>query len=110
MHHTARPTRANRTSPVDFQHAATSLQRLGEGQACGEGVLACLLSRSLPLHPKAPWSRGGGLTRPAHSLRGRLGGGPLWRLQGTTGHAGLPVVPPCLWRERQRRPAGAREG
>jgi hypothetical protein len=89
MHHTARPTRANRTSPVDFQHAATSLQRLGEGQACGEGVLACLLSRGLPLTPKAPWSRGGGLTRPAHSLRGRLEGGAPLAAPGHDGSCGV---------------------
>jgi hypothetical protein len=44
MRTTTRQTRANRTITVDSQNEATYVQRLGDGQAFVEWVLAFILS------------------------------------------------------------------
>jgi hypothetical protein len=109
MGQAAKPTRHNRTITVDFQDEATDFQRLGDTQAFVACVRAWLLARGLQLLHKASCSEGGSLTRPSHSARVRLGGLTLWRGQCTTGQAVCTVLPPCVWRYRQRRPAVARD-
>ena len=98
MRTTARPTREHQTSTVDFQHEATSVQRLGDGKALVAGVLALLLALGFQLKHKAPGRGGGGLTRPSQYGRVRLGGVTLWRLQGSTCRAGCTGLPHCILR------------
>jgi len=109
MRTTARQTRANRTIPVAFQNEAASLQLRGDGHACVEGVRALRLALGLPLQQKAPWRGGGCRTRHAHDGRVRLGRLTLWRVQCTTWRAVCTGLPPCVLRDRQMRPAVARE-
>ena len=109
MRSTARQTHATRTIPVDCQNEATSFPLLGDGKAFVEVVLACVLSLGFQLQHKTTGRGAGGLPRHAPSGRVRLGGMTLGRLQCTTGRAVCTVLPPCVLRYRQRRPAGARE-
>src|SRR5499426_1129145 len=109
MHNTARQTRENRTITVDFQHEATYVQLLGDGQAFVEFVIAFILSLGFQLKHKATCSGGGCMTRHSHYLRVRLGGVTIWRLQCTTCHAVFTVLPHFVLRYRQMRPEVARD-
>src|SRR5262247_1132137 len=108
MHNTARQTRENRTITVDFQHEATYVQLLGDGQAFVEFVIAFILSLGFQLKHKATCSGGGCMTRHSHYLRVRLGGVTIWRLQCTTCHAVFTVLPHFVLRYRPMRPEVAR--
>jgi hypothetical protein len=105
----AKPTRENRTITVDFQHEATYVQRLGDGKACLECVLAFILSLGFQLTHKATCRGGGCLTRHAHDVRVRLGGVTIWRIQCTRCKVVFTVLPHFILRSRQRRPEVARE-
>src|SRR5215470_2144207 len=109
MRSTARQTRANRTITVDFQNDATYLQLLGDGKAFVELVLAFVLALGLQLKHTATCHGGGCRTRQSHSVRVRLGGVTIWRLQCTTGRAVFTVLPHFVLRYRQMRPAVARD-
>ena len=98
MRTTAHQNRDHRTILVDFRSAATSFQLLGDGKAFLECVLACVMARGLQLQHQATCRGGGGLTRHSHSVRGRLGGVPLWRLQCTTCRAVFTILPHFIWR------------
>jgi hypothetical protein len=106
---TAKLMRANRTITIDFRDDATSVPLLGDGKAFVEWVLAFILSLGLQLKHQATCGGRGCLTRHAHSVRVRLGGGALWRLQCTTCRAVCTVLPHCVLRSRQMRPAVARD-
>src|SRR2546422_11082734 len=105
----ARPTRENRTITVDFHDEATYFQLLGDGKAFIEFVLAFLLALGFQLAHKTTCGGGGGLTRPSHYVRVRLGGGPLWRVQCTRGKAVVTVLPPFGLRHPQIPPGGGRD-
>ena len=105
----ATQTRTNRTLTIDVQHDATSVQRLGDGQAVLACVLAFILSLGVQRTHKAPCRGGGCRTRPSHDIRGRLGGVTSGRIQGTTCPAVVTVLPHGVWRDRQMRPAMARD-
>jgi hypothetical protein len=109
MRNAARQTRANRTITVDFPTEAPSFQLLGDGKTCVACVLAFLLALGLQLAHKAPGRGGGCLTRHSHYARVRLGGLTIWRLQCTTCRAVFTVLPHCVLRYRQMRPAVARD-
>jgi hypothetical protein len=94
----AKPTRDNRTIPVDLRDHTTSCRRLADGQACVEWGLAFLLALGGQLQHQATCDGGGGLTRHAHEGRVRRGGVTLWRLQCTTGRAGFTILPHCVLR------------
>src|SRR5262245_66517578 len=81
-----------------LKNEATYIQLLGDGKAFVECVLAFLLSLGFQLKHKATCSRGGCLTRHSHSLRVRLGGVTIWRLQCTTCHAVFTVLPHFILR------------
>ena len=89
----ARPTRENRTSTVDLQNEPTSVQRLGDGKAIFEWVLAFILSSGLQLKPPATCRGGGCLTRHSHDGRVRLGGLTSCRMQCPRGNAVCTVLP-----------------
>jgi hypothetical protein len=61
------------------------------------------------LKHKATCDGGGCLTRHAHYVRVRLGGGTIWRRQCTTCRAVFTVLPHFILRYRQRRPEVARD-
>ena len=105
----AKPTRENRTITVDFQNETAYVQLLGDGKAFLACVLACVLSLGFPLQHKAPCRGGGCLTRHAHDGRVRLGGLTIWRVQCTPCTAVGTVLPHCVLRYRQMRPAVARD-
>jgi hypothetical protein len=109
MRQTAKRTRENRTITVDFQNEATSFQLLGDGKAFVEFVLAFLLSLGFQLTHKATCSGGACLTRHSHSLRLRLAGVTIWRVQCTTCKAVFTVLPHFVLRYRQMRPEVARD-
>ena len=104
MQHTVRQTRDNRTITVDFQSEATYVQRLGNGKAVVECVIAFVLCLGFQLTHQASCSGGGCLTRHSHDLRVRLGGIPIWRLQCTTCRAVFTVLPHVVLRYRSMRP------
>src|SRR5712691_1668323 len=104
----AKRPRDNRTITVDFRDDATYVQLLGDGKAFVECVCACLLSLGFQLAQKATCQGGGGLTRHSHSLRVRLGGVTIWRLQCTRCRAVFTVLPHSLSPPRQMRPEVAR--
>src|SRR6266704_4744409 len=104
MGQTAKRTRENRTITVDFQNEATYFQLLGDGKAFVECVLAFLLALGFQLTHQATCRGGGGLTRHSHSLRLRLAGVTIWRVQGTTCQAVCTLLPHCVLRYRQMRP------
>jgi hypothetical protein len=106
--HAAKPTRHHRTRPIDGHEETTAAEILGPTKAFGAFVRALLLARGFQLLPKASGREGGRLPRHSHSARIRLDGLPSGRRQGPTGPAVGPVLPPFVWRERQRRPAVAR--
>ena len=108
MRHTARQTRENRTLTIDFHNEAPYFPLLGDGKAFLECVLAFVLSWGFQLQPKATCSGGGCLTRPSHSVRVRLGGLTIWRIQCTPCKAVCTILPHCGLRYRSRRPEGAR--
>jgi hypothetical protein len=109
MRKPARPTRANRTITVDFQHEATYLQVLGDGKAFLEFVFAFLLSLGFQLKHKVTCDGRGCLTRHSHYVRVRLGGVTIWRIQCTTCRAVFTVLPHFVLRYRQMRPEVARD-
>ena len=109
MRHTTRQTREHRTITVDFHTEATYFQLLGDGKALVECVVACLLALGFQLTHQASCRGGGCLTRHAHSLRVRLGGLTIWRVQCPTCTAGCTVLPHFVLRYRQRRPEVARD-
>jgi hypothetical protein len=109
MRKPARPTRANRTITVDFQHEATYFRLLGDGKAFLECVFAFLLSLGFQLQHKATCRGGGSLTRHSHYVRVRLGGVTIWRIQCTTCRAVFTVLPHFVLRYRQMRPEVARD-
>src|SRR6266705_1517142 len=102
------PTRHNRTLTSAFHEETPSAARLDPTQALGAFGLAFLLALGLQRRHTASCSAGGSRTRHAHSARLRLGGLTLWRVQGPTCPAVCTVLPPCVLRSRQRRPAVAR--
>src|SRR6058998_1110404 len=105
----AKRTRENRTITVDFRDDATYLQLLGDGKAFVEFVCAFLLSLGFQLAHKATCQGGGCLTRHSHSLRVRLGGVTIWRIQCTRCRAVFTVLPHFVLRYRQLRPEVARD-
>src|SRR6266702_866180 len=105
----AKPTRENRTITVDFRDEATYFHLLGDGKAFLECVLAFMLSLGFQLIHKATCDGGGCLTRHSHSLRVRLSGVTLWRLQCTTCRAVFTVLPHFVLRYRQMHPEVARD-
>src|SRR5215813_12407618 len=106
---TAKRTRENRTITVDFRDEATYFHLLGDGKAFLECVLAFMLSLGFQLLHKATCDGGGCLTRHSHYVRVRLGGVTIWRIQCTTCRAVFTVLPHCVLRYRQMRPAVARD-
>src|SRR5919202_1651302 len=104
----AKRTRENRTITVDFRDEATYFQRLGDGKAFLECVLAFVLALGLQLLHKATCNGGGCLTRHSHYVRVRLGGVTIWRIQCTTCRAVFTVLPHFILRYRQMHPEVAR--
>jgi hypothetical protein len=104
----AQPVRDNRTIAVDFRSDATYFQLLGDGKAFLDCVLAFILSLGFQLKHKATCRGGGCLTRHSHSVRVRLGGLTIWRLQCTACRAVFTVLPHFVLRYRQMRPEVAR--
>src|SRR5262245_6482784 len=109
MRNTARQTRDNRTLTSDCQNAATSLQLLGDGKAFLACVLAFVLSLGFQLKHKVTCGEGECLTRHSPSVRVRLGGITIWRLQCTTCTVVFTILSHCILRYRQRRPDVARK-
>src|SRR5215510_1185731 len=105
----AQQTRNNRTITVEVRDEATDGLLLGDGKACVECVGAFLLSLGFQLAQKATCQGGGGLRRPAHSLRVRRGGVTLWRSQDPRCRAVCTVLPHFVVRYGQRRPEVARD-
>src|SRR3989454_11290812 len=105
----AKPTRENRTITVDFHHALTYVQLLGDGKAFVECVLAFLLALGFQLAHKATCKGGGCLTRHSHYVRVRLGGLTIWRIQCTTCRAVFTVLPHFVLRYRSMPPEVARD-
>jgi hypothetical protein len=105
----AKPTRENRTITVDFQNETASFQRLGDGKAFVERVLAFIMSLGFQLTHKAACRGGGCLTRHSHYVRVRLGGVTIWRIQCPTCRAVFTVLPHLVLRYRQMRPEVARD-
>jgi hypothetical protein len=99
----AQPTRENRTITVDFRSEATYFQRLGDGKAFRECVIAFVMSLGFQLKHKATCRGGGCLTRHSHDVRVRLGGVSIWRIQCTTCKAVFTVLPHFILRDRQMR-------
>ena len=105
----AKQTRTNRTITVDFRNEATYVQLLGDGKAFVECVCAFLLALGFQFAQKATCQGGGCLTRHSHSLRVRLGGVTIWRIQCTRCRAVFTVLPHFVLRYRQMRPEVARD-
>src|SRR5262245_15100057 len=105
----AKPTRENRTITVDFRDEATYFCLIADGKAFLECVFAFLLSLGFPLKHKATCHGGGCLTRHAPSVRLRLSGVTIWRIQCTTCRAVFTVLPHFVLRYRQMRPEVARD-
>jgi hypothetical protein len=109
MRSQAKQPRENRTITIDFQNEATYFRLLGDGKAFLEFALAFLLSLGFQLKHKATCSGGGCMTRHSHSLRLRLGGVTIWRIQCTTCKAVFTILPHFVLRYRQMRPEVARD-
>jgi hypothetical protein len=103
----ATQTRHNRTITDDFHDEATYVQRLDDGQAFVELVIAFLLALGFNSH-KATCPGGGGLTRHSHDVHIRLRGVTIWRRQCTTCKAVFTVLPHFVLRSHQMRPEVAR--
>jgi hypothetical protein len=71
--------------------------------------MACILSLGFQLQHKATWRGGGCLTRHSPSVRVRLGGVSIWRLQCTTCRAVFTILPHVVLRDRHMRPEVARD-
>src|SRR5204863_1382906 len=93
----------------DFQKEATYVQLLNDAKAFLECVLAFVMVLGFQLKHKATCRGGGCLTRHSHSLRVRLGGVTIWRIQCTRCRAVFTVLPHFILRYRQMRPAVARD-
>jgi hypothetical protein len=109
MRNTARQPRENRTITVDFHNEATYFHSLGDGKAFVACVIAFLLALGWQLKHTATCRGGGGLTRHSHSVRVRLGGVPIGRVQCTRCKAVFTVLPHFVLRYRQMRPAVTRD-
>ena len=109
MGQTAIPTRHNRTITVDFHDETTYFALLDNTQAFVDFVLAFIFSLGFQLTHKASCSAGGSLTRHSHYARLHLGGLTLWRVQCPACKAVFTVLPHFVLRDRQRRPAVARD-
>jgi hypothetical protein len=66
MGQTAKPTRHNRTSTIDFHDETTYFELLSNTKAFVEFVLAFILSLGFQLLHKGSDSEGGSLTRHSH--------------------------------------------
>jgi hypothetical protein len=95
--------------PKSSHNETTSVQRLGDGKACVEYVLAFLLSLGFQLKHQATCRGGECLTRHSHDVRVRLGGVTIWRLQCTRCKAVFTILPHVVLRYRFMRPAVARD-
>src|SRR5262245_3853697 len=91
MRHTARQSRADQTSTVEFQNQASYFPLLSDGKAFVEFVFAFFLSRRLQLAHTASCRDGGGLTRHSHYVRLRVRGLTIWRIQCTTCNPTTPL-------------------
>jgi hypothetical protein len=100
--------RQNRTITVDFQEEATYIRLLNDGKALVEVVRAFLLSFGFQRTHLATWGGGGGLTRPSHDVRVRLGGLTIWRIQWTRCKTVFTGLPHVVLRSRAMRPEVAR--
>jgi hypothetical protein len=109
MRQTARQTRDTRTITVAFHDETPDCQLLDDRKAFVECVLACRLPLGLQLTHQAPCGGGWCLTRHAHAVRVRLGGLTIWPIPCTRCQAVCPVLPHFVLRDRQRRPAVARD-
>ena len=109
MRNKTRQTRENRTITVDFQNEATYFQLLSDGKAFVAFVFAFILSLGFQLAHKASCRDGGRLTRHSHSVRLRVRGITIWRIQCTTCKAVFTVLPHFVLRYRQMRPEVARD-
>ena len=74
-------TRENRTLTIDFRDEATYCRLIGAGKAFVAWVLAFVLTLGFQLKHRATCRGGGCLTRHSHSMRVRLGGMTIWRIQ-----------------------------
>ena len=109
MRPTARQTRENRTITVDFRSETTYFQRLGDGKAFLECVLAFVMALGFQLKHKATCRGGRYLARHSHYVRVRLGGVTIWRIQCTTCRAVFTVLPHFVLRYRSMPPEVARD-
>jgi hypothetical protein len=109
MRNTTRQTRQNRPITVDFHNEATSFRLLNDGKAFLEFVLAFLLSLGFQLKHKTTCRGGGGLTRHSHSVRVRLGGLTIWRIQCPACNAVFTILPHFVLRYHSMRPEVARD-
>src|SRR5215475_8971985 len=100
----AQPTRENRTITIDFRSEATYFQRLGDGKAFLECVLALVMSLGFQLKHQATCRGGGGLTRHSHDIRVRRGSLTIWRIQCTRCKAVFTVLPHVVLRYRSMSP------
>jgi hypothetical protein len=95
---------------VEFQNEAPSFHLLlSDGKAVVAWVIAFVMSRGFPRKHKPTCGGGGCLPRHWHSVRVRLGGMTIGRLQCTTCRAVFTILPHVLWRYRQMRPEVARD-
>lgn len=100
MQSQSKGSRENRTIIVDFRDEATYVQLLKDGKAFLECVMAFIFSLGFQLkHKKSCW--GGRLTRHSHSVRVRLDGIPIWRIQCTACKAVFTVLPQWVLRYRK---------
>src|SRR5919201_158661 len=109
MEQAGKRTRHNRTITVDFHNEATYYQRLGDGKAFVECVLAFVLALGFQLAHKATCRGGGCLTRHSPYARVRLGDLTIWRIQCRRCQAVFTVLPHFVLRYRQMRPEVARD-
>jgi hypothetical protein len=89
----AQPTRENRSITVDFRNETTYVQRLDDGKAFVEGVIAFILALGAQLRHKATYRGDGCLTRHSHDVWVRLRNLIIWRLQCTTCRAVFTILP-----------------
>ena len=99
----AKPTRENRTIPIDFQSEATYFQLLGDGKACLECVLAFVMSLGFQLKHKATCCGGGCRTRHSPYARVRQAAfawsslrSPLTQPSGGKGWASSVMASQCI--------------
>jgi hypothetical protein len=107
MRNTARQTHDTRPITVDFHDETTYVPLLDDRKAVVAFVLAFLRTFGFQLKHQATCG-GGCLTRHAHSMRVRVGGVTIWRIQCTTCRAVCTVLPHFVLRDRQMCPEVAR--